>query len=226
MAYGSGQPVKGPLLISWMLWLYSGFFSLGSLAGEVENPKKTFPKLVSVLIPMGADDAVATHVAVPRARACTDVVSLLPAVICFNLLPLVASLATAQRQYGESHYLYDCNTTGLIPSGNPAGLASDVGLTGPLVKGMVKGPGPGCMPRFKAGYWVTQAQAVCWTGPLPASAMGYAFSIGGLLCLVGKTECRSALPCGQLSSTTCHAHSAPQTDLLNYLSKQACTTRP
>ena len=29
------------LLISWAVWLYSGFSSLGSMAGEVENPRRT-----------------------------------------------------------------------------------------------------------------------------------------------------------------------------------------
>eukprot|EP00041_Stephanoeca_diplocostata_P011130 m.180609 g.180609 ORF g.180609 m.180609 type:complete len:581 (-) comp18426_c0_seq1:220-1962(-) len=40
------------LLISWVLWLYAGFLSLGSLAGEVMTPSKTYPKVIALLIPV------------------------------------------------------------------------------------------------------------------------------------------------------------------------------
>jgi len=43
--------VDWPLLLSWMLWLYSGFFSMGSLAGQVRDPQKTYVKVTGVLIP-------------------------------------------------------------------------------------------------------------------------------------------------------------------------------
>ena len=36
MAY-EGE-VDWSLLVSWILWLYCGFFSLGTLAGELEQP--------------------------------------------------------------------------------------------------------------------------------------------------------------------------------------------
>lgn len=39
------------LLTSWVLWLYSGFFSLGSLAGEVDNPRRVYPIVTLSLIP-------------------------------------------------------------------------------------------------------------------------------------------------------------------------------
>ena len=41
-----------PLLLSWMLWLYSGFFSLGSLAGQVREPQTTYQRVTAVLIPV------------------------------------------------------------------------------------------------------------------------------------------------------------------------------
>ena len=34
--------VDWTLLVSWILWLYCGFFSLGTLAGELERPRRTF----------------------------------------------------------------------------------------------------------------------------------------------------------------------------------------
>eukprot|EP00048_Salpingoeca_helianthica_P000768 m.43866 g.43866 ORF g.43866 m.43866 type:complete len:541 (+) comp10840_c0_seq2:235-1857(+) len=39
------------MLVSWLLWLYSGFFSLGSLAGEVDRPTYTFPRVIMILVP-------------------------------------------------------------------------------------------------------------------------------------------------------------------------------
>jgi len=71
------------------------------------------------------------------------------------------------------------------------------------------------VPRFKAGYWAKQATTVCWTGPLPAAAMGYAFSIGGLLCLVGIYKATGTHK--QLFTATCHAHNAPHTDLITVI---------
>jgi len=39
------------LLVSWILWLYCGFFSLGTLAGELERPRHTFIVSLSILFP-------------------------------------------------------------------------------------------------------------------------------------------------------------------------------
>eukprot|EP01051_Picozoa_sp_SAG22_P016234 SAG22_NODE_2256_length_2780_cov_20.080194_3_plen_434_part_01 len=43
--------VHWELLISWMLWLNSGYLGLGALAAGVENPKRTFPLIVFTIIP-------------------------------------------------------------------------------------------------------------------------------------------------------------------------------
>ena len=40
------------LAVSWIIWLYSGFVSLGILAGEVKNPQKTFFGAVLILVPL------------------------------------------------------------------------------------------------------------------------------------------------------------------------------
>ena len=40
------------LLISWAVWLYSGFSSLGAMAGEVHNPQRTYPTVVALLVPL------------------------------------------------------------------------------------------------------------------------------------------------------------------------------
>jgi len=40
------------LLGSWILWQYSGFASLGVLAGEIENPKRTFYNGLIILFPL------------------------------------------------------------------------------------------------------------------------------------------------------------------------------
>ena len=40
------------LLVSWTVWLYSGFSSLGTMAGEVANPQLTYPAVVAILLPL------------------------------------------------------------------------------------------------------------------------------------------------------------------------------
>jgi amino acid transporter len=45
-------PTDGALLLSWSLWLYSGFSSLGSVAGEVAKPRRTYPVVVAILLPL------------------------------------------------------------------------------------------------------------------------------------------------------------------------------
>jgi amino acid transporter len=45
-------PVDGALLLSWSLWLYSGFASLGSVAGEVAQPRRTYPAVLGILLPL------------------------------------------------------------------------------------------------------------------------------------------------------------------------------
>jgi hypothetical protein len=42
------------LLISWVIWLNSGYLSLGALAAGVENPGRTFPLIVATLVPFVA----------------------------------------------------------------------------------------------------------------------------------------------------------------------------
>jgi len=49
---GEEEAVDWPLLLSWVLWLYSGFSSLGSLAGEVAAPQRTYPRAICVLFPL------------------------------------------------------------------------------------------------------------------------------------------------------------------------------
>eukprot|EP00041_Stephanoeca_diplocostata_P025384 m.662132 g.662132 ORF g.662132 m.662132 type:complete len:615 (-) comp22738_c0_seq21:2500-4344(-) len=46
------EGINKSLLISWVLWLYVGFLSLGALAGEVIDPSKSYPKVITVLIPV------------------------------------------------------------------------------------------------------------------------------------------------------------------------------
>lgn len=58
--------VDWSLLVSWTLWLYCGFFSLGTLAGELKNPSRTF--LISIAV-------------------------LFPAVLVLNTLPLLVALS-------------------------------------------------------------------------------------------------------------------------------------
>ena len=43
--------VDWTLLVSWTLWLYCGFFSLGTLAGEIRNPRYTFTMSIAILFP-------------------------------------------------------------------------------------------------------------------------------------------------------------------------------
>jgi amino acid transporter len=43
--------VDWSLLVSWILWLYCGFFSLGTLAGELEQPRRTFLVSIAILFP-------------------------------------------------------------------------------------------------------------------------------------------------------------------------------
>jgi len=43
--------VDWTLLVSWTLWLYCGFFSLGTLAGELEQPRRTFSISLAILFP-------------------------------------------------------------------------------------------------------------------------------------------------------------------------------
>lgn len=45
-------PTDGALLLSWSLWLYSGFSSLASLAGEVAQPRRTYPTVLAILLPL------------------------------------------------------------------------------------------------------------------------------------------------------------------------------
>ena len=44
--------VDAATLVTWTNWLFTGFISLGSLAGEAADPAKTYPTLVAALIPM------------------------------------------------------------------------------------------------------------------------------------------------------------------------------
>ena len=45
-------PLVRSLLLSWTLWLYSGFSWLGVMAGEVERPRSTYSAVLLVLIPL------------------------------------------------------------------------------------------------------------------------------------------------------------------------------
>ena len=47
-----GGPTDWGLLLSWTLWLYSGFASLGCMAGEVERPRTTYLTVIGVLFPL------------------------------------------------------------------------------------------------------------------------------------------------------------------------------
>jgi len=44
--------IDAALLLSWVLWLYSGFAWLGNLAGEVEAPQRTYVAAMAVLLPL------------------------------------------------------------------------------------------------------------------------------------------------------------------------------
>eukprot|EP00325_Prymnesiales_sp_UTEX-LB-985_P000364 CAMPEP_0174705024 /NCGR_PEP_ID=MMETSP1094-20130205/8398_1 /TAXON_ID=156173 /ORGANISM="Chrysochromulina brevifilum, Strain UTEX LB 985" /LENGTH=515 /DNA_ID=CAMNT_0015903139 /DNA_START=110 /DNA_END=1654 /DNA_ORIENTATION=+ len=43
--------VDWTLLVSWILWLYCGFFSLGTMAGELKEPRRTFSLSIAILFP-------------------------------------------------------------------------------------------------------------------------------------------------------------------------------
>lgn len=51
---GDVGEIQWTLLISWMLWLNSGYLGLGALAAGVDNPKVTFPLIVITIIPFVA----------------------------------------------------------------------------------------------------------------------------------------------------------------------------
>ena len=69
-----GAPADLALLLSWTLWLYSGFSWLGCLAGEVQSPRRTYLLATAVLLPL---------------------------VTALNLLPLMVSLSLDPE---PSHY--------------------------------------------------------------------------------------------------------------------------
>ena len=50
-AGGCGPPAEYSKLISYMMWLYAGFYSLGSLAGELESPKTAYTQALVILVP-------------------------------------------------------------------------------------------------------------------------------------------------------------------------------
>jgi amino acid transporter len=53
-SWGDVKEIEWTLLISWMLWLNSGYLGLGALAAGVDNPKVTFPLIVITIIPFVA----------------------------------------------------------------------------------------------------------------------------------------------------------------------------
>mmetsp|Transcript_98155 Transcript_98155/g.253839 ORF Transcript_98155/g.253839 Transcript_98155/m.253839 type:complete len:513 (-) Transcript_98155:689-2227(-) len=56
-------------LLPWVVWLYSGVVCFGSMAGEVDRPQKTYPRVVAVLLPL------------------TIVLNTVPLVICLSVDP-------------------------------------------------------------------------------------------------------------------------------------------
>lgn len=46
------QDIDYALLTSFIMWLYAGFMSLGSMAGELEDPKKSYLCAIMVLVPI------------------------------------------------------------------------------------------------------------------------------------------------------------------------------
>jgi len=74
-----GPPTQWSLLFSYVLWLYCGFYSLGSLAGEIEDPKRTYSIALVILIPM---------------------------VVLLNVLPIAVSIATdpTRSNYKPGHF--------------------------------------------------------------------------------------------------------------------------
>lgn len=49
--WSSSRTTKWDLLVAWSLWNYSGFSSLGAMAGEVAQPQKTYPTVMLLLFP-------------------------------------------------------------------------------------------------------------------------------------------------------------------------------
>eukprot|EP00053_Salpingoeca_punica_P004470 m.49290 g.49290 ORF g.49290 m.49290 type:complete len:618 (+) comp12808_c0_seq1:140-1993(+) len=67
-------PIDWALMLSWQLWLYSGFMGLGTLAAELENPRRSMLLVIAMLIPiilcvnnlplmvgLGVDDDIANY---------------------------------------------------------------------------------------------------------------------------------------------------------------------
>jgi amino acid transporter len=50
-SWGEVRDVEWGLMISWMLWVNSGYIGLGCLAAGVEDPKRTYPRIIGTLIP-------------------------------------------------------------------------------------------------------------------------------------------------------------------------------
>mmetsp|Transcript_13393 Transcript_13393/g.34126 ORF Transcript_13393/g.34126 Transcript_13393/m.34126 type:complete len:663 (-) Transcript_13393:76-2064(-) len=44
--------VDVPLMLSWVIWLYSGFSSLGTIAGECDKPHVTYVRTIAILFPL------------------------------------------------------------------------------------------------------------------------------------------------------------------------------
>ena len=44
--------IDEPMLFSWTMWLYSGFFSIGALAGETVDPARAYPLIIALLVPL------------------------------------------------------------------------------------------------------------------------------------------------------------------------------
>lgn len=45
------MPIDWSSLLCYAMWLWAGFFNLGVLAGEVEEPRRTFPRALVILVP-------------------------------------------------------------------------------------------------------------------------------------------------------------------------------
>ena len=50
-SWGEVKDVEWGLMLSWMLWVNSGYIGLGCLAAGVEDPKRTYPRIIGTLIP-------------------------------------------------------------------------------------------------------------------------------------------------------------------------------
>lgn len=48
----NNAPVDVSLLLSWVIWLYSGFSSLGTIAGECDKPHVTYVRTIGILFPL------------------------------------------------------------------------------------------------------------------------------------------------------------------------------